>query len=411
MITNNRLPAGPEDAILSFMIEIPKVMVIMESSRISGQLMMAGLAQYARLHGPWIFITETPYYIRAKRRETLYKWILRTRPHGIIMRDTDLVPGLENLHIPIIVSRVLYERPHGFAAVTSNDEAIGQMAASYFLERGYRHFAYCGFKDMPWSRRRCRGFQNFLTAENRPIHLFEKRRSRSGGVMDAEQQSLIKWLQGLPKPVAVMTCNDDRGRQLLDACRIAGIHAPEEVAVLGVDNETTVCSLSYPSLSSIVLNFRKSGYDAAALLGELMAGRDAPDREIVIEPTHVITRQSTDITAIDDSDVAAALNFIRRNASRPIQVEDVADAVCLSRRTLYDKFLRHVGRTVFDEIAAVRTEAVSKMLLETDFPISRIAVSLGFSSDKHIARYFSKITGLTPRMYREKFSLKQIKED
>lgn len=384
------------------MLDIPKILIIIEGSRTAGQSIMAGIAHYSHLHGPWIFLTEPPFYIQGKQKENLLKWIHISKPQGIILRDSDLVPGIEMFDIPIVVSQVLEDKPAEYPVIIGNDRAIGTMAATYFLDRGFRNFAFCGFKDLPWSKKRGDGFEQALAEKNKTVFRLETRYSRRQAMGGTENTALLKWIESLPKPIAVMTCNDDLGRQVLDACRITQTQVPEKMIVLGVDNEEIFCELSFPPLSSIVLNFKKAGYQAAEILSEMMAGKKPANQQIVIEPIRIITRQSTDSTAIEDPDVANALNYIRQNAIRPLQTQNVADAVCLSRRTLYDKFLKSLGHTVHSEIQAARVDAISKMLLETDFPISKIAASLGFPSDKHVARYFAKATGLSPRTYRSK---------
>jgi LacI family transcriptional regulator len=203
-----------------------------------------------------------------------------------------------------------------------------------------------------------------------------------------------------------MACNDDRARQVMEACKIAGLHVPEEVAIIGVDNDDLVCNLSHPPLSSIALNFERSGYEAAELLDKLMTGEKMADQRIVVRPTHIVTRQSTDILAIEDREVAKAVRFIRQHSKEPIQVSDVVDAVLVSRRSLYHQFRRVLGRSPNEEIRRTRVEQIVRMLVETNLPVSKIAFALGYSSVAHIARYFRQEKGMNLQSYRKLYGRK-----
>jgi AraC-like DNA-binding protein len=199
-----------------------------------------------------------------------------------------------------------------------------------------------------------------------------------------------------------MACNDDMGQIVLDICKLAGIHVPEQIAVLGVDDDEFICELTTPPLSSIALNSERSGYEAAELLNQLMAGEKMNGQVIYQEPAYVITRQSTDVMAIDDQDVTQAIRFISEHYTEPIGVEDVASAVHLSRRHLYKKFLSAVGHTVADEIKKKRINHIRKLLLETDWSVYKITMSLRFTGIEHIARYFQKEMGMPPKRIPQK---------
>ena len=213
---------------------------------------------------------------------------------------------------------------------------------------------------------------------------------------------LIQWLGELPKPVGLMASNDDFALSISELCRIHGIQVPEEVAILGVDNDEVICELSSPPLSSISISTQRAGYEAAELLDRLMHGKPS-GQMVVVRPSHVVGRQSTDFTAVDDLEVAAALRFIRQNSHRIIQVSDVAKAVSLSRRSLSDRFMQRLGHTIAAEINRRRVDQIMRLLATSQRSIAEIADDMGYFSDKHIARYFHRQTGMTPRAYRRKF--------
>ena len=214
---------------------------------------------------------------------------------------------------------------------------------------------------------------------------------------------MADWLKSLPKPIGLMATNDYRARQVLDACEAAEILVPEGVAVLGVDNDEVACNLARPPLSSVNLNLRKTGYETAELLDKMMSEKQTEYQHITIMPTHVVTRESTDIMAISDPEVAEAVRFIRDNHGKLIQVADVARAVDVTIRSLQRRFRLALDRSVFDVISSSRMEYISRLLVETDWPISRIALDVGFSDVAHFVRRFRSVKAMTPLAYRKKF--------
>jgi LacI family transcriptional regulator len=231
--------------------------------------------------------------------------------------------------------------------------------------------------------------------------LYKQPKTRADRLWEKEQFYLAQWLSGLPKPVGIMTCNDDRGQHVTEACAIAGLKVPYEVAIVGVDNDDQICDVCYPPLSSVALNVERGGFKAAQLLDQRMRGGDVSEWTVVVRPSRVVTRRSSESMAIEDGTVADALHYIRRNARNPIQVEDVVEALHASRRTLHDKFKRALGCTVHDEIKRVRVELIIQMLIDTDVSISEIAYNLGYESADHIARYFRAKVGVSPAEYRK----------
>ena len=211
---------------------------------------------------------------------------------------------------------------------------------------------------------------------------------------------MARWLADLPKPVGLMACNDDRGREVLAACRQAKLRVPEEVAVVGVDNDELLCELSDPPLSSVALGAERAGFEAAALLDQLMAGRSKEPQRLVASALGVVARRSTDLSLHEDPEVAAAVKYIRDNAGRPIRVYDVVAGLGDARRTLEIRFQQALGRSIHAEIQRVRLERARRLLLETDLPLSKIAQASGFSSPSYLAAVFHRHLGVTPVKYR-----------
>jgi LacI family transcriptional regulator len=217
---------------------------------------------------------------------------------------------------------------------------------------------------------------------------------------------LIDWLKALPKPVGLMACNDDRSQHIADACRVANIHIPGEVALIGVDNDEFICNLANPTLSSICLNPEKVGYQAAEILDAIMSGREVQTTTIIGGPTHVITRKSTDIMMVHDEDIRNALLFIRQHFSKPIQVVDVAQAVSISVRSLHKRFNHQVGCSVLDHIRRLRVERICQLLMETNWSVTQIANIMHLSSTKQLDRIFQHEKNMTPSEYRHTFRIK-----
>jgi LacI family transcriptional regulator len=197
-----------------------------------------------------------------------------------------------------------------------------------------------------------------------------------------------------------MACNDDRARMVAEICRLRNIRVPDDVCIIGVDNDEHVCNRAHPPVSSVALATERAGYEAAALLDNIISGRRVDNKVILARPLQVISRQSTDLIAINDANLVKALRYIRENSNRIIQVRDVVAVAGLSRRILQDRFRDTLGRTLLDEIHQSRINCISRMLADTDLAMSAIASAIGYESDTHLARFFSRRTGTTPSEYR-----------
>jgi LacI family transcriptional regulator len=299
-----------------------------------------------------------------------------------IMRD---IEELADWNIPLFVA-VAMEPPEPHRNnIATDDLAIGRMAAEHLLERGFRHFGYCGFDDMFWSVQRGESFSARISEAGFKTSIYRQPKSRMARTWFREEAVLAKWLKGLPKPAGIMACNDDRGQHVTEACANANLEMPYEVALIGVDNDDQVCNISNPPLSSVALDVDKAGFEASELLDKMMAGEKMPPQTVIVHPTTVVTRQSTNIVAVQDKLVSQALNFIHQNAKRLIQVDDVVKAISVSRRCLHDRFMKALRRSVYNEIRRVRIDIISRMLLETDLSISDIAFDLGYDNTNHIA--------------------------
>lgn len=386
---------------------MPIVYLWLQTGNEFGRGIASGIAEYSRLRGPWSFFRMPPYYRLYSEKKIFLPGKHRLPIDGIIayVDSPEQAKYIKELGLPAIVIYVT-EPIKGLINVVTDGESIGRIGAEHLLERGFKNFAYCGYDDIHWSCSRGESFSKSLSEAGFSVNFYHQPKLHSARVWELELNVLSEWLESLPKPIGLMACNDNRAQDVTEVCKINGIRIPEQISVLGVDDDYTVCELSDPPLSSIPLNTVSAGYQAAELLGKLMAGRKVSTEQIIIYPQPVQTRRSTDIMAIDNKDVALAMNFIHRNSKRLIQVSDVAEATGVSLRVLQTEFQKVLGRKIIDEIKSTRSRHIARILIDTDMPISRIAEEFGYSSFANIARYFRKQMGMTLVQYRKKHGRK-----
>jgi len=383
------------------MIKIPKVILRIETSVAYGRGLLFGITKYAHLHGPWAFYSEPG------EEQTTLPRLDNWGASGIIARVTDakMTKQLTDTGLPVIFVPLKEEIP-GLPNIIDDCATEGKMAAEHLLDRGFRRFAFCGFSDMYWSNGRRESFCKGISDAGFETYCYDRPRAKVQRSYENEQALLANWLTSLPKPLGLMACDDEHGRHVVDACKIAGIHVPEQVAIISVDNDELVCALSDPPLSSIAVNTERAGYEAAELLDKLMAGKKVEKQNITVRPLYIVARQSTDILAIENHEVAKAVRFIRQHARGVIGVNDVVNAVTVSRRVLEKRFRKVLHCSILDEIRSVRAAQVAKMLVDSNLSISQIASALGYPTIKHIARSFRHKTGMTLLAYRKQFGQK-----
>jgi LacI family transcriptional regulator len=278
---------------------------------------------------------------------------------------------------------------------------VGRMAAEHLLERGFRRFAYCGHPKTPnWSRMRGEGFSQRLEEAGFACDIYQPPQTRTSIIWNRENPTVITWLQSLQKPVGIMACNDIRGRQVIDACSLGGMHVPNDAAVIGADEDLVLSELSNPPLSSVALNGEQGGYKAAELLHGMMSGEVQKPQLLLVEPLWVVPRLSTDVLAVEDRDVAKAVRYIRENARRPLQISDIVKHLSISRRALEIRFHRSLGWSIREEVERVRIEFAKQLLAETDLPVWKIAEHSGFSSKDHLSKAFRRVANTSLAKYR-----------
>lgn len=393
------------------MPDSPKVILLIENSRQFGRDLLRGIAQYSKLHRPWNVYRLPPYYLdvssRAQKIEIshLADW----GANGVIMREVASVDDVLALGIPTIISfssNKVSQYPE-VPKLLTDDYSVGRMGAEHLLERGFKQFAFVDYFDFYWSDARGRGFCDVVADAGFTVHYYRQPATVHQRLWDIEQKVMIEWLRELPKPVGLMSCIDERSQDVIEACKQAGVRVPEEIAIIGGDNDELICELSNPQLSSVAVGGVQAGYEAARVLDQLMKGQTPEKTVIPVRATHVVTRHSTDVLAVNDPEVAEALRFIRSAIQRPLQVEDVAEHVSMTRQGLNKKFNKSIGRSIHDEIALARIHYVKRLLIETNMTVSDIARAAGQLELKQLSRFFKKHTGASPLEFRRRTAAHQ----
>ncbi len=374
---------------------MPRVVVLLESSRGSGRAMLRGIAEYARHHGPWAFFWEP------RGLDDVWPRLDELAPQGFILRDSEYLDKVLELGVPTVVLGHRIEEVSGAVNVVTDSQATGRLAAEHLLGCGFHHLAFCGFTDRPWSVLRQESFERHLASVHRKLHVFSSSWKASAASWEKERRVMAEWLKSLPKPVGVMACNDDHAQKVIEACKTAGLQVPDQVGVIGADNDELVCELFGCPISSVVINFERAGYKAAHVLDDWMRGKPPELTRIVAAASHVVARQSTNTLAVEDPKVARALRFITEHARENLGVMDVAQAAGLSRRALEKRFRTVLSRSILQEIRRIRVSLIARMLVETDLPVSQIAEAQGYENMQHIARYFRREKGMSPAAFRK----------
>jgi len=384
---------------------IPRVALLIESSRNYGRGILRGIARYAREQGPWSCYTQ-----ERELHSGLPEWLKGWRGDGIIARieDRRTAARLQEFNVPVVdvLGQVRFE---GIVGFDTDAAAVAKMAADFFLQAGFQNFAYSGFSGLPFSDKRSLAFAEYLAGHGKSVLVApsEPRLDSYSHIQAMEQHGLsaqkgiAQWLKAQPKPLALFACNDVRAQQILNACREHGIRVPEEVAIMGVDNDNVLCSLCDPPLTSIEPDTEELGYQAATVLTQLMAGRSPQKWFTSLAPLRLVERTSTDTIALADPVMVEALRYIRNEVGAGIAVKDVLTHVGRSRTDLENRFRQTLNCTVHDEIFRRRMALVSRLLRETELPLRDVAGRAGFTTAAHLCRLFRLHHGVTPTKFRE----------
>lgn len=390
--------------------KIRKILLLVEKSRAAGTQFIKGFSRYANIYGPWQIYSLPPLYLTQSAihlsRQTYINWFAQIKKidiDAVVLRDMYSHDDFRKMGIPILVFREIVKKVPKAHSISTDSRKISSLASEYFLARGYKNFIFCGFSGIPWSEERNKYFIREIEKEGLKAHSFNFSEYKKTIYFDKELNKLSKLIKSLPKPLAIFSCNDDCSQKVLEACRNVNLRIPEDAAILGVDNDELICNLANPTLSSIVLNFEKAGFETAEILDLALNRKLKKFRRLIVEPTEVVTRASTDIIAIESSDVKKAIKFIRTHGDENITVTDVVSATSVSRRVLEKLFAKELNKSIHSLIKQTRVFMICKMLTETNMTIKEVAHKLNFTNTNHISRYFKSEKSITLTDYRRKY--------
>ncbi len=385
------------------MRKIPHIALLIETSREYGRGLLRGVARYQQEHGPWSIFFE-PHGLDDPPPDWLRDWDgdgILARVNSGRMANTILETGLPAVDVRGALPGL------GLPFIGVDNRPIAHLAFQHLVDCGLRNFAFCGTPrgENPNQDLRCQYFVELVRSEGSECFTWLGSNTHpTTTTWEEQQQQIAAWLRTLPNPVGIMTCHDDRGQQVLDACRRAELVVPDEVAVVSVDNDPYLCNLCTPPLSSIDVNPSRIGYESAALLAKLIRGEKPKLSTMLLGPPRgIAARRSTDTLAIDDLEVAAAIRFIREHAVEGIRVSDVIARADRSPSTLERRVKSILGRTIKAEITRVRLARAKLLLSETELSIAKIAARTGFAEAKYFCEVFRKHESATPTEFRHRF--------
>ncbi len=384
-----------------------KILLLIDFSSEFSRGILKGLIRYSKDHGPWIFYRLPSYYKTLYGEKGVIQWAKEWKADAIIARwDEEGTHLLTSLNIPIILQNYK-SRSDYFSNLTGDYIGTGEMAAHFFIKRRYQNFAFYGNKGVIWSQERAEGFRKEIEKAGGNYYYFESE-NLDGEQWSSSHLQLDNWLLSLPKPIALFACDDSFALRVSEICKINNIAIPDEIALLGVDNDELICNLSDPTISSIVLDVEKGGYEAGRLMDQLIHHQREEPFNIVIRPTRFELRKSTEKYNITNEYILQVVHYIEKHFTSEINIEELTRLVPLSRRNLEVKFKNEMGTTIYQFILNCRIDYFTHLLLTTNRPLFDLSIDAGFSDYKNISRLFKRMKGCTPLEYREKFGDKDI---
>jgi LacI family transcriptional regulator len=377
-----------------------RIALLIDTATAWGSGIIEGIAEYAHAHQDWQFMLGP----RGKYDQSLLPagW----GGDGVIARITsqELADQLITLQIPAVNVSWYRFGESTIPRCTCDERAVAALAAKYFLDLGFRQFAYCGSSIRPnYVDRFGEAFVEILERRTYRCHRHVSNWHPDSIMPPASEfERLSEWLRGLPKPIGLLAFDSVQARQVTEACEECGIQVPHEVAVLGGEHDVLNCTISKPQLSSIDQAPRRVGFAAAELLSRMIAGEPPPSEPILLAPDRIITRQSTDTVAVDDDLLATAVQFIKQHSHERIQVGDILAEVPISRRALEKGFRKWLGRSPAEELRRIRVDHAVQLLCDTSWSMPQIATAVGFLRPELLTRAFRRELRTTPSEFRKR---------
>lgn len=365
------------------------------------QDVVKGVVNYFKSHDNWTLHIEPSFSVKE-----LYKKDIAYTFSGVSavfiqsLHSAELEKFIKKLKMPVIAA--LDKTISGCINIIADEDKIAELAYKTLTESGFENLAFYGYSNQIFSNNRRKSFIKVLKANKKPIYQYHDDYYEHLVTWAWDAEKLSKWLLSLPKPIGIMCCCDHTAFRLVNTCNELGIPIPEQTSVLSVGDNSLICSLNNPEISSIAMDFEYAGFLGAEMLKKVVDKQEKHTCTILASPKYVTKRHSTDILITPNDEVTKAIRYIHSNPNNLIGVADVLKVTGLSRRHLERKFKEIFNKTIYEEIRRVRVQQIIKLLLDTNLTISEISYTLGYMGDSHIRRYFKAETGITPRQYRKK---------
>lgn len=379
-----------------------RVAILVETALASGRSILTGISQYLHEHDDWSVFHPTGH-IGSTEISGLEQW----DGDGIIARISNpvVLAKIREKKVPV-VDVLGNAKDSPYPLVKCDDRAIGRMAARHFIESGHRFFAFFGLDDERYSLERESAFAETVNPRAKFFAAFHINQGDPNASQWKDNvQKVTDWLRLLPRPLGMMVASDQFGPVVMKACQRLDISIPEEVSIVGVDNDLTFCDLCRPRLSSIEPDHIRVGYEAARLMDRLLTGTDKGTRQIETPPLTLHNRLSSDTTAVRDRSLVKAMQSIRENACHGISVDEIAKRAGLSRSVLQRRFREHLNRTVGQALMEIKLQRARDMLTFTDLPLIDVAERSGFNYQEYLNYVFKKHLNTTPAQYRAETSI------
>jgi LacI family transcriptional regulator len=379
------------------------VLVLIDYSSEFSRRFLTGLIRYSNENGPWTFY-RLPAYYKALFGETgIIERIKEWEIDAVLAQwEYEEIGFLEKLNIPVFLQS--YKEESGcFSKISGDFKGTGIMAAIFFAKRRFKNFAFYGNKDFFWSKQRAEGYRGEVEKCGGNYYYFESE-VLHGTEWSGSHIDLDNWLLSLPKPVGLLACDDSFALQVSEMCKINDIDIPNELSLIGVDNDELICKLSYPSISSIITNDEQGGYDTGKMLYNSIINKSTDPFNINIDPIRIELRKSTEKYNISDEYVSRTVDYIEKNITYCLSIDKLIEEVTISRRSLEIRFKDAMGISLYQFVLDKKLNCVSDLLLNTNKDLLDIAVEVGFNDVRSIYRIFKKNKGYTPIKFRKKYS-------
>ncbi|MGL5938155.1 MAG: substrate-binding domain-containing protein [Phocaeicola sp.] len=364
--------------------------------------LLKGILAYSNKQTPWVICRMPPAYKANYGIKGVVEWANSWKADAIIGRfDNEEDVSLFKKSSIIAIAQDYKSRFKSVPNITGNYYKTGRMAAEFLLSKGFKHFAFYGYQDTVWSKERCKGFYESIAEHGFKDSFYCYENQSIDDFWLYETSTLLNWLNSLPPSTAVMACDDNQANRMAEVCKANNIKVPNQIAIIGVDNDEMICNLSDPPLSSISHDVVRGGFEAAALIAKMKSGKQETYEDIVIEPVAIVNRLSTDFYSTTDSAIHKVLEYIHQNIAEKITVGNLLKETTLSRRLLEIRFKQVTKQTIHRYILNLKIERFAQLLLASNIPISEVAEQVGITNFKNLSRQFKIIKKVTPNEYRK----------